>query len=754
MPSVIEHLRRMACGVGLRDGELLGRFVERRDEAALAALVNRHGPMVWGVCRRLLGHHDAEDAFQATFIVLVKKASSIGHRELVGNWLYGVAHQIALQARRAASRRKEVQVTEMPDAEAPQDRWHDLQPLLDEELSRLPDHYRAVIVLCDLEGKTRKEVAAQLGCPEGTVASRLVRARSMLARRLTQRGVALSGGVLAAALSRNVASAGVPASVVSSTIKAANLCAAGQAAAPVKVAALAEGVMKAMLMSKLKAAIAVALVLGLMAIGATVLTSRTASAQGDNPPRAEEQVKAQLKVEEKADAAVVWGKEAGGLQAGIVGPGVVRIGEKARFIVKLRNVSKETIKVSAWPLWTCYPGVVDATGKRVPTTTAPAVDFEILPKALTLKPGQTVDVGRSDLPVAEPDQKVTVPDGVVDFCAIHVTPGKYTAGCVGFLKENHTLATATVEFEVKPAKESITAWGKEVGGLQAGLRIAEKRAYHTGEEVTVSLWVRNVGKEAVEFRHIWAFFVENPPTITGPDGKTIPLPKLGAEGQHGPRSPGIAPGKEIDLYDWKFQLRPSKWLGNDGVQSLYGTGTFNLQCERIVGPTSANPDNPNPAMAKLATGKLELEVMDKAPPGKTDGPSGNRVSDASPDPKSEYPTADIVVQYHDDSGRDLKQFRVDDAAMVAKLASHFPGILGDRGSGPRTSAGKRATFTIRFNHKSGEVSRVRVAHVTADFATWWWRDNTPYTGDREVERKDQLKSLMERLAEKNKVDLK
>src|SRR5262249_23009560 len=104
--SVIEHIRRVVGdGVGLRDGELLGRYVDRRDEAALAALVNRHGPMVWGVCRRHLSHHDAEDAFQATFIVLVRKAASIAQREAVGNWLYGVAHQTALQARRCAARR-------------------------------------------------------------------------------------------------------------------------------------------------------------------------------------------------------------------------------------------------------------------------------------------------------------------------------------------------------------------------------------------------------------------------------------------------------------------------------------------------------------------------------------------------------------------------------------------------------------------------------------------------------------------------
>src|SRR5580692_12789757 len=131
--SLIEHICRAARPEG--DGELLGRFVERRDERALAALVERHGPMVWGVCRRLLSHHDAEDAFQATFIVLVRKAASVKPREMVGSWLYGVAHQTALQARRTTARRRarEVQVTEMPDAAAmEQDQWCDVRPLLDQ----------------------------------------------------------------------------------------------------------------------------------------------------------------------------------------------------------------------------------------------------------------------------------------------------------------------------------------------------------------------------------------------------------------------------------------------------------------------------------------------------------------------------------------------------------------------------------------------------------------------------------------------
>src|SRR5262249_8620240 len=167
---------RLRDGAGLTDGQLLEDYLSRRDEAALAVLVRRHGPMVWGVCRRVLYHyHDAEDAFQATFLVLLRKAASLASRELLANWLYGVAYHTALKARATAAKRgaRERQVTDMPEPDvAPPDPWHDLQPLLDQALSRLPDKYRVPIVLCDLEGKTRKEAARQLGVPEGTVAGR------------------------------------------------------------------------------------------------------------------------------------------------------------------------------------------------------------------------------------------------------------------------------------------------------------------------------------------------------------------------------------------------------------------------------------------------------------------------------------------------------------------------------------------------------------------------------------------------------
>jgi RNA polymerase sigma factor (sigma-70 family) len=263
--SVIQHLRRTVLrqdGAGRSDGELLASFIDQNDEAAFAILVRRHAPMVLGVCRRLVGnHHDAEDAFQATFLVLARKASSVRPRERVANFLHGVAYRTALRARSMAARRqqREQQVTEMPEpAVVPRDYWHDIQPLIDRELNGLPEHYRLPILLCDLEGKTIKEAMEQLGWPQGTVAGRLARGRKLLAKRLANRGVALSAGALAAVVAPNMAVAGVPTSLESSTVKTATLIASGQATAvgvvSARVAALTEGVMKSMMLTKLKKA--------------------------------------------------------------------------------------------------------------------------------------------------------------------------------------------------------------------------------------------------------------------------------------------------------------------------------------------------------------------------------------------------------------------------------------------------------------------------------------------------------------------
>jgi RNA polymerase sigma factor (sigma-70 family) len=279
----------------MTDGELLARFLSSRDKNPLAALVRRHAPMVWGVCRRLLhNHHDAEDAFQATFLVLVRKAAGVP-RQAVANWLYGVARQTAvrLRATMAKQGRRETQVVTMPEPTVAEIRDADWHSVLDEELSRLPDHSRHVIVLCDLEGMTRKEAARQLGIPEGSVASRLARARVLLAKQLTRRGVVFAGGSVAAVLAAGSASASAPPALVASTIEAANLVATGRTAGVVsaKVAALTEGVVKAMFVTRIKSVLAVMLVVAALAGAVGVLYQTQAADQpngNDGPPAAKQ----------------------------------------------------------------------------------------------------------------------------------------------------------------------------------------------------------------------------------------------------------------------------------------------------------------------------------------------------------------------------------------------------------------------------------------------------------------------------------
>jgi RNA polymerase sigma factor (sigma-70 family) len=285
MNGVLRHLRRVAVpqeSSALTDGQLLERFLATREEAAFEAILRRHGPMVLGVCRRVLfGVQDAEDAFQATFLVLVHKAASVVTREAVGSWLHGVAYRTARKARAAAARRRarEKQMARPEALQEPDAVWRELRPLIDQELSRLPDKYRTPILLCDLQGQTRKQAARQLGCPEGTISGRLARARVMLAKRLARHGLALSAGALAAVLSQGAASACVRAPLVVSTIRAATLVAAGHAAAgavSAPVVALTEGVLRTMGISKLKLVLVALLAVSMLGTGWGVYCSGAA----------------------------------------------------------------------------------------------------------------------------------------------------------------------------------------------------------------------------------------------------------------------------------------------------------------------------------------------------------------------------------------------------------------------------------------------------------------------------------------------
>src|SRR5262245_34218400 len=254
------------------DAELLDRFLRGRDEAAFELLVGRHARMVFGVCRRILGHaQDAEDAFQATFLALVRKGRSV-RQQTLGGWLYRVAYRVALRARRDVAPRTvragegfDVAAPEVPDAAG-----RELGPVLDEEVNRLPEKHRAAVVMCYLSGRSTAEAAVLLGVPRGTVLSRLAWARQRLRRRLVRRGVAPVVAGLTAGLA-SVAAEAAPPGWVRTTVQAATSFAAGSAAAggavSARAVALMEGVFRAMTIARVKVAVAVLALVALVGVG-------------------------------------------------------------------------------------------------------------------------------------------------------------------------------------------------------------------------------------------------------------------------------------------------------------------------------------------------------------------------------------------------------------------------------------------------------------------------------------------------------
>jgi RNA polymerase sigma factor (sigma-70 family) len=279
--NLMRFVRRLVhapVGAERTDRQLLEQFAEQRDQAAFSELVARHGPMVFNVCRRVLDDvHAAEDAFQAAFLVLARKAASLHWHESVGNWLYETSFRTATKAKGDAARRRarEQQSAAVPRSEPmPELDWRELRAVLDQELSRLPSKYRSPLVLCYLEGKSNEEAARLLGWPVGTVSGRLARARDLLRDRLSRRGLALTVSSLSVALSRNALEAAVPPSLAASAVQSAvqftaSSATAGAIAAPITL--LAEGVLQAMFLHKLKLAAGMVLLLGVFGTGLGVL---------------------------------------------------------------------------------------------------------------------------------------------------------------------------------------------------------------------------------------------------------------------------------------------------------------------------------------------------------------------------------------------------------------------------------------------------------------------------------------------------
>jgi RNA polymerase sigma factor (sigma-70 family) len=286
LATVLEHIRTLTAGPKgseQTDGNLLRAFLKHYDQAAFETLVRRHGPMVLRVCRRTLGNvHDAEDALQATFLVLARQAASVRKRESLGSWLHGVAYRMAANVRRAAARRHKHEARANPNQTKDPSlsvAMKELQVILDEEIEALNETLRAPFVLCCLENQSSAEAAQQLGLEEATVRKRLSRARKLLQDRLMRRGVALTAVLAAAALGANNASAELPRYLVAATVRTATVSVAGQATTAglvcARVAALAEGMLRSLFLDKLKTGTVIVLVVTLAGMGTGALGYRS-----------------------------------------------------------------------------------------------------------------------------------------------------------------------------------------------------------------------------------------------------------------------------------------------------------------------------------------------------------------------------------------------------------------------------------------------------------------------------------------------
>jgi RNA polymerase sigma factor (sigma-70 family) len=390
---LLQYLRRATApgeAAGVADAQLLQRFAVQHDEAAFELLVWRHGRMVLGVCGRLLRNpQDVEDCYQAAFLALARRAAALGKQPSVGGWLYRVAYRAALAVRAQAARRaaRERPLADLAEAAAACDpsfeaAERELGRAIDAEVQRLPEKYRLPLLLCAFEGRSNAEAARELGCPLGTLESRLSRARSRLRAGLARRGFPLAAGALADALSRAAAEACPPVPPAAATAAAALRASAGAELTSdlvsARVVALTEGVLQSMIVAKLKAATGICLAVLAVIVVAGLLAYRGLAGppprgEGASAPRGSDRKKARGadRAEEpkrqKAEPMVEWSKAVNGLQGRLVRQPRPKVNgtEIIAIAVELRNVSTDPLALQNDPA-SVRLTLHDATGKSIP----------------------------------------------------------------------------------------------------------------------------------------------------------------------------------------------------------------------------------------------------------------------------------------------------------------------------------------------------------------------------------------------------
>jgi len=561
--GVVYFLRRLSAGPGhviLTDRDLLRRFAEKNDAHAFGELVRRHGPMVLAASRRVL--HDAadiEDAFQATFVILGRRASSVGWQDSIANWLYGVAYRVAVRARNAATvrRRHESQVHDMPRSDSlTETERQELRTLLDEELHRLPEKYRAPLVLCYLEGKTNEEAAQQLGWSKGTVSGRLVRARDLLRARLARRNFVLPAATFAAVLAENTAPASLPSTLLNATIQAATLPAAGALSA--SAVSLVEGVLRAMLATKLKMIGGVLLGFALHGAGAGVFYHPSVpggSAVLASPPAVETKIVAEpdadAKVRSKAvrengvDFAAVadktWHMPAAGKNQ------AVDIG------LRITNASGKDLSFVLWE----QPAVELTTADGKKLTFGYARKATAPPTMLSLAAGKATTVSRSARLEWLPDNTGVRLTGTDDsggwWWFDDLRAGKYRLSLGYENKEQGEgfwvgkVQTEVVEITVAEVKAALA---DDEGVVKLTLSSAKKE-YRKGEAVDLKLTLENQNKESITI-NLNALLDLSSVTVVGPNGKPVERANNGVEINRRPRTVKVEAGKSES---WENELK-------------------------------------------------------------------------------------------------------------------------------------------------------------------------------------------------------